>query len=126
MEKAILEVTEQKRSVPAARKGGHWPVALTGGVFILLVLGLAARYFSAKTPPPSEAQVHWQKAQELIADREFSEATSHLARCLASWPYNAEAHFLMARCSRRAGNLAEWKVELARAEALRWPKDQIT
>jgi tetratricopeptide (TPR) repeat protein len=119
-------MTKQRGSLLTARTGRNLAVPLALGVFILLASGLVSHYFFPASPPPSEAQVHWQKAQELIADREFTEASSHLAHCLESWPYNAETHFLMARCARRAGNLTDWKVHLARAETFRWPKDQIT
>jgi tetratricopeptide (TPR) repeat protein len=120
-----VEMTEQ-RNVQTARKPGNLIFAIVAGVFILLAAGLGARYFFRPSPLPNEAQSYWQKAQEAIANREFTEAASHLGHCLESWPYNAETHFLMARCYRRAGNLVDWKTHLDRAEKLRWPKEQIT
>ena len=95
-------------------------------ILLAIMAAWAVRSFLPASPAPSDAQIHWQQAQQAIEDREFSQAASHIAQCLESWPYNAEAHFLMARCYRRAGNLADWKVHLTLAETLRWPKDQIT
>src|SRR6266581_4566124 len=86
---------------------------------------LDARRLLSSAPQVDDAQAHWHAAQVAIDHREFSEATNHLTRCLESWPYNAEAHFLMARTSRRAGDLVNWRIHLDRAEVLRWPKKQI-
>jgi len=118
-------MTEQRRSIPAGRAGRLLGLGL-GVAIIILLIALTAHYFFPSSPPANEAQFHWQQAQEAIADREFTQAVSHLAKCLESWPYNAEARFLMARTCRRSGDLSQWKVHLAWAEALRWPKDQIT
>jgi len=114
------------RSEAGGNRSGWVALILSATVILLVVTAWAASRFLPASLAPSEAQSHWQEAQQAIEDREFSQAASHIAQCLESWPYNAEAHFLMARCSRRAGNFAEWKVHLALAEALRWPKDQIT
>src|SRR5262249_13103578 len=124
LERSSVEMTEQRRSVSAGRAGRMLGVGL-GAAMLILLIALTARYCFRSSPPASAAQSHWQQAQEEIADREFTQAVSHLAQCLESWPYNAEAHFLMARTCRRSGDLNQWKVHLAWAEALRWPKDQI-
>ena len=109
--------------------GRRGRVAVATAVAILLVLLLAgwiARHFIVSAPgDDDDARRHWQRAQELIAAREFTPATGELAQCLEAWPYNAEANFLMARTWRRAGSLSNSKVYLERAQALRWPKRQI-
>ena len=92
---------------------------------VLVLAGWTARRLFSRAPAADDAQTHWHAAQEAIAAYQFSEAAVHLTRCLESWPYNAEAHFLMARTSRRGGNLVQWKIHLDRADILRWPKKQI-
>ena len=107
------------------RSGRTSIFAVSALALILVLAGWMARRLLSSAPPVDEAQAQWRAAQEAIDHHEFSEATVHLTRCLESWPYNAEAHFLMARTSRRAGNLGQWKIHLDRAEILRWPKKQI-
>jgi tetratricopeptide (TPR) repeat protein len=115
------------QGVDAPRSEKGWPtiVGVAAAALILVVAGLAARHFFRSPPAVDEAQAHWQEAQELIAAREFPQATEHLAQCLEAWPYNGEANFLMARTWRRAGNPGNSKIYLDRAEILRWPKKQI-
>lgn len=108
------------------RAGRIAAVLLATAALVLILGGWAASHFHRSPSPPADnAHTNWQRAQEAIADQEFPQAAAHLAYCLESWPYNAEAHFLMARTSRRSGQLAQWKVHLDRAEILRWPKNQI-
>jgi tetratricopeptide (TPR) repeat protein len=101
-------------------------IVVFGASAILLILaGWAASHFFRPTPAIDNAQSHWQRAQELIARREFPQAADDLAHCLEAWPLSAEANFLMARTVRRAGHPSSSKVYLDRAEILRWPKKEI-
>jgi tetratricopeptide (TPR) repeat protein len=97
-------------------------IGLTAAALLLLAGWTVRHIFRSRG---DDAQAHWQKAQQLIAERQFVEAGVHLLHCLQSWPYNAEAHFVTARTARRAGELNEWKVHLDRAEILGWPRKQI-
>jgi tetratricopeptide (TPR) repeat protein len=69
---------------------------------------------------------HWEEAHKALARADFAAASGHLQRCLEAWPLHAEAHFLLARTSRRAGDRIAWQIHLRRAEALQWPRDEIT
>jgi tetratricopeptide (TPR) repeat protein len=115
-----------QRGAITERRRGRAAVAVV--VIILLVLvgaGWMARHFLLSAPQQDDARRHWRRAQELIAAREFSQATDELSQCLEVWPYNAEANFLMARTWRRAGHFTTWSMYLRRAETLRWPKKQL-
>src|SRR5205823_186963 len=92
---------------------------------VFIFVGWKARHLFTLSPVVTEAESHWQQANEAIVAREFPQAIAHLERCLESWPLNAEAHFLMARTCRRANQLSDWQQHLARAAVLNWPKDQI-
>jgi tetratricopeptide (TPR) repeat protein len=72
-----------------------------------------------------QAASQWQQALNSIEIRDFSEAKSHLARCLEISPFNAEAQFLMAQTCRRADDAEGWFHHLGHAQALLWPLDQI-
>jgi tetratricopeptide (TPR) repeat protein len=102
-----------------------WTLAVAALALTLFLAGLRASHFFRSPPSPDEGNAHWRKAQEAIAAREFPEAAARLTHCLEIWPLNAQAHFLMARTSRRAGQFTLWKKHLDRAELLHWPKDQI-
>jgi tetratricopeptide (TPR) repeat protein len=108
-----------------ASRAGRWNIiAIVTTGFVLLLAGWSAKHLF-QAPADENAQTHWQQAQKHIAERQFVDAAGHLAHCLESWPYNAEAHFLMARTARRAGQLSPWQFHLERAEILGWPKKQI-
>ncbi len=101
-------------------------VAFAAVGLMLSLAGWTASYFFRSAPSTADdPRAHWQKAHEAIAVREFPEAAAHLLHCLQSWPFNAAAHFLMARTCRRAGQLRKWKIHLDRAEILGWPQKQI-
>jgi tetratricopeptide (TPR) repeat protein len=101
-------------------------MGLAAATITLLLAGWAVSHFWRPLPAPAdEGQRHWQKAQQALVIRDFPQAAADLLLCLQNWPYNAEAHFLLAQTSRRAGHFSQWKVHLDRAEILRWPKKQI-
>jgi tetratricopeptide (TPR) repeat protein len=93
-----------------------------------LVYGLDPWHWRSADRGPSAA-FYWDEALKAMEEREFGLAQQHLERCLETWPLNAEAHFLMARASRREqGPLYQptWRKHLVEAAQLEWPKDQIT
>src|SRR5947199_9396882 len=95
----------QGASAPPSEKGRSFLViGLTVGMLLLLAAGWMIRHllFSSRSDD-GDAHGHWRRAQELIAAREFPQATDELSQCLEAWPYNAKANFLMARTWRRAG-----------------------
>jgi tetratricopeptide (TPR) repeat protein len=78
--------------------------------------------------PEQNAIFHWEEAQKAMDDREFTLAREHLGKCLEKWPFNAEAHFLMARAWRREQGPTyprHWQQHLIEAAQLQWPKEQI-
>ena len=119
----------------------NFPSRLTGGKWrlLFLLLGLAllgAGVVYAMNPwnwrgldqAPNGA-FYWDEAQKAMEEREFGLAQQHLAKCLQTWPLNAEAHFLMARACRREQGpsyQSSWRKLLVEAAQLEWPKDQIT
>ena len=100
-------------------------LTLTGGAATLLLGGLLAGHFFRSAPESNDARRDWILAQKTIASRDFPQAVVHLTTCLQSCPFNAEAHFLMARTCRRAGWLKDWKTHLQEAAFLQWPMEQI-
>ena len=102
-----------------------WTLAVTALALTLLLAGLSASHFLRTPPAVDDGRSQWQLAQKAIVKREFPEAAARLAISLEIAPFNAQAHFLMARTSRRAGQLRQWKKHLDWAETLHWPKDQI-
>jgi tetratricopeptide (TPR) repeat protein len=66
-----------------------------------------------------------RETQKAIETRDFEAATKHLQRCLEFWPLNGEAHFLLARISRRQGDFTTWRRELHAAQLLQWSNDDI-
>jgi tetratricopeptide (TPR) repeat protein len=106
--------------------GWRW-LWVVGMVLILAAIGVAALkpWQRWSKTPEEDAFFHWREAQRLIADRDLSEARNHLQSCLQQWPLNAEAHFLMARCSRRENDYALWRIHLKNAELLGWPRSEI-
>jgi tetratricopeptide (TPR) repeat protein len=108
-------------------RAGRAAVALTiVALLVLIAAGWMVRHFLfPASREEDDARRHWRRAQELIAAREFFQATDELTQCLEAWPYNAEANFLMARTWRRAGHFTTWRIYLQRAETLRWPKKQL-
>jgi tetratricopeptide (TPR) repeat protein len=92
-------------------------------VLALLAMGAAAGVWwltRPKTPPDP-----LQPARAALVAHDFDAARSHLRGVLEKWPLDAEAHFLLARASRRADDLAGWKDHLHAAEALQWPTAEI-
>jgi tetratricopeptide (TPR) repeat protein len=74
------------------------------------------------------AAFYWDEAHKAMEEREFGLAQQQLAKCLETWPLNAEAHFLMARACRREQGpfyLRPWQQHLIKAAQLEWPKEQI-
>jgi tetratricopeptide (TPR) repeat protein len=104
-------------------------MALTTPVRLLLMLGFVlvvgavgafAPWRRPNNTDDNSAGSHWQQALQALAQDDFVLARAHLTRCLQVWPINAEAHFLLARTCRRAGDVAGWQVNLRRAEILGW------
>ncbi len=117
-------ILHPRSSIFGFRRRWVWAVGM-----VLILAGLAVSALKpwqswAKTSK-EDALFRWQEAQRLIAERDLSEARIHLQHCLDEWPFNAEAHFLMARCSRRENDFARWRVHLINAEVLGWPRDEI-
>jgi tetratricopeptide (TPR) repeat protein len=115
-----------------SRPGKRTVAILFLGIAILSGVGV---YLYAMDPwawriPDREtsAAKHWEEAQKAMEDREFSLAQKNLAHCLQIWPFNAEAHFLLARACRREQGpfyLRPWQQHLMEAAQLQWPKEQI-
>jgi tetratricopeptide (TPR) repeat protein len=102
-----------------------WCLAsIATGLILALAALMASRYLPSSLPP-NEFESHWQKAQEANTAHDSSEAAFHLTECLQSCPFNAGAHFLLARNCRRAGQMNQWRNHLEQAATLRWPEDQI-
>jgi tetratricopeptide (TPR) repeat protein len=74
------------------------------------------------------AAVLWEEAQKAMDEREFALARDRLAQCLEILPFNAEAHFLIARAWRREQGrnyLGPWQSHLFEANELQWSQEQI-
>jgi len=131
----MMPTPTQSACTPPAVHGAlrrHPRLAVAAGLFTLLLLaGLGALWWlhPAATPPAAanddSGDFHWQEAQRALEARDFDTAGKHLDRCLEAWPFNAEAHFLMARTRRRDGDFAAWGSHLEAAQFLGWPADQI-
>lgn len=67
----------------------------------------------------------WRQAEQALARRDFAQARAQLRRYLDLWPQSGEAHFVLARTARRAGDGALARAELERAEGLRWHAELI-
>lgn len=120
----MQKATRKYRAEQAWNVPSKLLIALVIAATVLLAT-LAYHHFFPSRPAATEADLRWRQARQANADREFPEAIAHLTHCLEAWPFNAEAHFLMARTCRRAGHLNLWKKHLDRAEALNWPALQI-
>jgi thioredoxin-like negative regulator of GroEL len=110
------------------RQHPRW--ALAAGLGLLLILGGAGFLFGRSLSgwgPRSLPNAHesWLEAQRTIEARDFEAAKEHLQRCLEICPFNAEVHFLLARTSRRSGDLAAWRREMQTAQVLQWAKEDI-
>jgi tetratricopeptide (TPR) repeat protein len=98
---------------------------------VLVVAGLAGVgiYFLDpwhwRVKPDPTADYHWEEAQKAIAERDFDDARQHLLKYLEILPFNAEAHFEMARASRRGLDFRGWRHHLMEAGQLQWPQEQI-
>jgi hypothetical protein len=90
---------------------GNWREALAIPVLTVLAGGaiwfLDPWHWRLKEDPP--AALHWRQAQKAIAERDFDEARKHLLKYLEELPFNAEAHFVMARASRRSLDFRGWR-----------------
>jgi tetratricopeptide (TPR) repeat protein len=67
----------------------------------------------------------YRAALQAIGRRDFTEARSHLARCLSVWPHSAEVHLLAARTARRGGAYDEAEKHLKECQRLDWPAEEI-
>ena len=105
--------------------GRYLIFALTAVVLILGLAGFWAIHFFSASPHLDEADASLRQAEAAILAREYPQALAHLRHCLELCPLNAEAHFLMARTSRRAGRLQDSRNHLERAAILYWPRAQI-
>jgi tetratricopeptide (TPR) repeat protein len=123
----VIGLEKQFPGPKTGQKGSPWLLILSLiCIAVVSVLGaVAARHFLTSSEQPSSTQTRWRQAHEAIAARDFPQAIAHLEQCLESWPFNAEAHFLMAQTCRRANRLGDWQQHLARAAVLHWPKDPI-
>ena len=111
-----------RRTVVFSLLGAVVLAGLGAGVYILDPW----HWRTAQSEP--SAAVHWDKAQQAMDDREFALARDHLGKCLEILPFNAEAHFLIARAWRREQGpnyQGPWQRHLLQARELQWPQEQI-
>jgi tetratricopeptide (TPR) repeat protein len=106
------------------------PLRPLTAALVLLALGAggfaSARWFRGRGTSAGDGPGHhWGEAQRALEGHDVAGAARHLGECLKAWPFHAEAHFLLARASRRAGNRAGWERHLYRAAALEWPAEDI-
>ncbi len=83
---------------------------MVGGLVLAAGLGVAGWY--------AWGLYHWRQAQQAHAQLDFGRARAHLARCLKVWPGSGDAHLLMARSCRRAGDFPEARDHLKKADQL--------
>jgi tetratricopeptide (TPR) repeat protein len=88
---------------------------------VLLLLGGAIAFFY---PRIAEAY-HLRLAQRALEGYDFPTAKTHLERCIALRPGDAEAHFLLARTCRRAGDRAGAAASLQEARRLNFDPKKI-
>src|SRR5687768_1638736 len=74
----------------------RWLLAAAIGALVLAVLGA---YFAMQV---LRARHHWDRAQQALAEHDFTRAQVHLQAFLELQPNSGEAHFLLARACRRA------------------------
>jgi Flp pilus assembly protein TadD len=67
----------------------------------------------------------WRQAEAALANRDFTQAQTHLQRYRELWPQNGEACFLLARTCRRAGDAAAARQHLQEAQRWQWPRPLI-
>jgi predicted Zn-dependent protease len=98
----------------AWRRQHPWQAAL-GLVLLAALLGWAGyrawRYFAARADLGA--------AQQALNRHQWSEARTHLAACLRTWPDSPEAHLLAARAARRLQLLGEAAEHLDACDRLR-------
>src|SRR5438132_173200 len=109
---------------------GHLVALSSFALLVLLALGLAGgwwyRALAGKQAPAALGPFqHWEQARQAIEEHDFLQAREHLRQCLEYWPLDAEAHFLLARICRRAGDATGWQIHLRDARALQWPGQEL-
>jgi tetratricopeptide (TPR) repeat protein len=129
-ETSVIMPQDRSQKASPSWPGRAWTFyGVLAGV-VLIVAGLVAGiwfldpwHWRLKEDPT--AAFHWQEAQKANAERDFDEARKHLLQYLEELPFNAEAHFEMARASRRSLDFRAWRQHLSQAGQLQWPQDQI-
>src|SRR3954467_3845493 len=75
------------------------PILTAAGAATCLLIGLGVYSYAERR---FRASFHWRQAEQAIQERDFARAQAHLQDFLALQPESGEAHFLLARASRRA------------------------
>jgi tetratricopeptide (TPR) repeat protein len=75
--------------------------------------------------PHLTASYHIRQARRALEQDDFALAVEHLRGALAAQEGSAEAHFLLARTCRRAGDADAARAHLERGRALGWDRDQV-
>src|SRR5438105_1984288 len=91
-------------------------------LLVFLVIAGVGGYFYAY--PQLRAAWLWRQAQEAITRGDLRSARESLRSCVAIRTDSGQTHFLLARTSRRAGDLDEARAELKEAARLEWPDEQ--
>jgi len=89
--------------------GRQHPVR-SGLLAALLLLGIAAGLYVSGDY--REAYRHLQAARQAADQRDFEQATAHLAVCLKTWPQDVSTHLLAAQVARRSGQYDEAEAHL--------------
>jgi tetratricopeptide (TPR) repeat protein len=90
-----------------------------------LCLGAIGAVGALVVYPQAVGAYHWRRARAAVEQFDLKTARAEMERCLQIRPKNGEAHFLMARTCRRAGDFDAAREHLAEAERLGWVKEII-
>lgn len=125
---AESEQSEQLPSLPKAASFSHSYRLFITLVVGAITLGLLLYWFGRERwwrSSADTARLHWQLAQDALAERDYHLAKSHLEQSLEAAPLNSQAHYVMAQTCRRLDDPAAWSEHLRKAGILGWPFDQI-
>jgi tetratricopeptide (TPR) repeat protein len=91
-------------------------------VLCLAALGVTGAFIFY---PHLAASYYMGQARKALEQNDFARACEHLRSALARQEGSSEAHFLLARSSRRADDADEARRSLERARKLGWDKQQV-
>ncbi len=117
------KVDSLEKPMPPAAQQARWRRRLAAAAALLLLFAVAALAWKQFRAPAASQLL--EQAEQAAARRDFVTAQSLLDRVLADQPNSFPARLLMAQVARRAGYVAEARVQLDIAAALRVERDKV-